>query len=89
MKRIWTSMVWALVAAVATAETCIVSGSTARTAAASSTAAVSAPVEAATAAVSAPTASASALDTRTATEDESAWITLDTRKPFGTILMLK
>lgn len=87
MRGIWIGM--ALVAAAASAETCIVSGSTARAGAAGSSAAVSAPVEAATAAVSAPAASASAVDTRTATEAESEWITLDTRKPFGTVLMLK
>ena len=88
MKRIWIGMV--LVSAAAFAETCIVSGSTARTVAASGTAQTAVAVEAAASVVSAPAASASAFDSHTGSEAVSAeLITLDTRKPVGFVLMIR
>ena len=74
----------------AAAESCIVSGTTARPPATSGSAASAAPVEAASAANSAPVASASAFDTRTGTEDEAdELIAFDSRRSSGTLVLFR
>ena len=74
----------------AAAESCIVSGTTARPPAMSGSAVSAAPVEAASAANSAPAASASAFDTRTGTEDDAEeLIAFDSRPGSGMIILFR
>lgn len=71
------------------AETCIVSGSTARTATASGEAQTAIAVEAITA-TSASCGLTGAFDSRTGSEAESEnWITLDTRSPVGVMVIFR
>lgn len=74
-------------ALVCMAETCIVSGSTVRTVTANKLSETAATV---TALAPADTAAneTGAFDSRTATEDASEWIPIDTRAPKGTMLIV-
>ena len=77
------------VAGAAFAETCIVSGNTARTATASGEAQNAIAVESTTA-TSASHGLTGAFDSRTGSEAESEnWITLDTRPPVGVIVTIR